>query len=78
MLIDRWTGLPVSVCVLKVVSAVRPGVEFPSKSGRDEETAGSEGFLLHFNTSGNSSCKRDKNKGQKKNDCDVHQTSVSN
>ena len=42
--------------MLKGVSAARLGEELPSRSGRDEETAGSDGFLLHFNTSGNSSC----------------------
>lgn len=52
---DRCVSVPVSVCVLKGASTARPGEEFPSRSGREEETAGSDGFLLHFSTSGNSS-----------------------
>lgn len=63
-LMDRWAGLPVSVCVLKGVSAARLGAELPSRSGRDEETAGSDGFLLHFSTSGNSSWCRDQERRQ--------------
>lgn len=30
-------------------------VEFPRRSGREEDTDTTEGFLLHFNTDGNSS-----------------------
>lgn len=60
---DRWVGIvPVSGCVLKGTSAARLGAEFPSRSGRDEETAGSDGFLLHFNTSGYSSWQRQERK----------------
>lgn len=41
---------------LKGVSvAFRLLVEFPRRSGREEDTDTTEGFLLHFNTDGNSS-----------------------
>lgn len=35
--------------------ALRLLVEFPRRSGREEDTDTTEGFLLHFNTDGNSS-----------------------
>lgn len=43
---------------MKGVSVVRLGEEFPSRSGSDDETSGSDGFR-HFRTSGNSSCRRE-------------------
>lgn len=48
---------PSSCCSdLKGVSvALRLLVEFPRRSGREEDTDTTEGFLLHFNTDGNSS-----------------------
>ncbi|TNN65937.1 hypothetical protein EYF80_023810 [Liparis tanakae] len=38
-----------------VSAALRLLVEFPRRSGREEDTDTTEGFLLHFNTDGNSS-----------------------
>ena len=48
---------PSSSCSdLKGASAgLRLPVEFPRRSGREEDTDTTEGFLLHFNTDGNSS-----------------------
>lgn len=53
-----WIVLsPSSSCSdLKGVSVgLRLLVEFPRRSGREEDTDTTEGFLLHFNTDGNSS-----------------------
>lgn len=58
-------------CVLKGVSVGRLGEEFPSRSGRDEETAGNDGFLLHCKTSGYSSCERSEEKHLKGDDSNL-------
>ena len=58
ILVIVWIVLsPSSGCSdLKGASAaLRLLVEFPRRSGREDDTDTTEGFLLHFNTDGNSS-----------------------